>query len=134
MSTIDPAPTVLLSTHYGSCHSWQVLPDSGGDISAAGEHVLPLFNEHKDNLLPSEFTPCAARMHAIEKMHAFSLLEINTKRSSHTCVMSHLRDVIISWRAAKALQLLLPHYPLPPPVPAPSEPRIWTTIAYPNTG
>ena len=59
--TIDLAPTVTvhLHTHHGSYHT-QVLPDSGADISAAGEHVLPPLNEYRDNLLPSEFTPRAA--------------------------------------------------------------------------
>ena len=42
VATIDPAPTVIvhLHTHHGSYHT-QVLLDSGADISAAGEHVLP---------------------------------------------------------------------------------------------
>ena len=109
----------------------QVLPDSGADISAAGEHVLPLLNEYKDSLLPSEFTPCAAngqRMHAIGKMRVCFQLAGN-EYEEDVYIFTHLHGVIISWRAAKALQLLSPHYLLPPPVPAPSEPRIRTTIA-----
>jgi len=123
MSTIDPAPTIKvhLRTHHGSCHT-QVLPDSGADISAAGEHVLPLLNEYKDNLLPSEFTPRAANgqsIHAIGKMRVcFQLAGIEYEEDVY--IFTHLDGVIISWRAAKALQLLSSHYPLPPPVPAPS--------------
>ena len=51
--TIEPAPTITMQiiTPNGSCRT-QVLPDSGADISAAGEHILPHLNEHRDNLLP----------------------------------------------------------------------------------
>ena len=103
---------VLLHTHHGSCHS-QVLPDSGADISAAGEHVLPLLNEYKDNLLPSEFMPRSAngqRMHAIGKMRVYFQLAGN-EYEEDVYIFTRLHDVIISWRAAKALQLLSPHYP-----------------------
>ena len=129
MSTIDPAPTVKvhLRTHHGDCHV-QVLPDSGADISAAGEHILLQLNEYKDNLLPSEFTPRAANGHAIGKMRVCFQLAGN-EYEEDVYIFTHLSGVIISWRAAKALKLLSPHYPLPPPVPAPSEPRVRTTTA-----
>ena len=59
---------MLLHTFYGSCHT-EVLPDTGADVSAAGEHILSQLNEHKDNLLPSEFTPHVANyVHAVGKM------------------------------------------------------------------
>ena len=60
-STIDPTPSVKVHLHadHGSCHV-QVLPNSGAEILAAGEHILPQLNEYKDNLLPSEFTPRGA--------------------------------------------------------------------------
>ena len=129
VSTIDPAPTVKvhLRTHHGDFHA-QVLPDSGADISTAGEHILLLLNEY---LLPSEFTPRAAngqRMHAIGKMRVCFQLAGN-EYEGDVYIFTHLSGVIISWRAAKALKLLSPHYPLPPPVPAPSEPRVRTTTA-----
>jgi len=132
VSTIDPAPTVkvVLRTHHGSCHV-QVLLDSGADISATREYVFPLLNEYKDNFVQSEFMPHAAngqRMHAIGKIRVCFQLAGN-EYEEDVYIFTHLRGVIISWRAAKALQLLSSHYPLPPPVPAPSEPRIRTTIA-----
>jgi len=107
LKQVDPVPTVLLSTHHGSCHS-QVLPDSGADISAAGEHVLPPFNEHKDNLLPFEFTSRAAngqRMHAIEKMHACFQLAGNEYEE----VFTHLHNLLEGNQGFTA-----PITPLPP--------------------
>ena len=64
MSTIrqvtatDPAPTIsmYISSANGS-HYAQVLPDSGADISAAGQQLLQYLNEHMNNLLPSVITP-----------------------------------------------------------------------------
>jgi len=57
--------------HLCTHHDSQKLPDSGADASSAGEHILLRLNEHKNNLLPSEFTPSATngqKMHAIGKM------------------------------------------------------------------
>ena len=65
----DPAPTVMMRiiTPNGSCQT-QVLPDSGADISAAGEQILSQLNEHRDNLLPSEFAPHAANGQKMKSM------------------------------------------------------------------
>jgi len=106
-----------------------VLPDSGADISAAGEHILARLNEYKDNLLPSEFTPRAAngqRMYAIGKMRVYFQLA-GEEYEEDVYIFPHLSGVIISWRAAKALKILSTHYPLPPPQPAlvePSQPAL----------
>ena len=61
VATIDPAPTIMVevSTIHGSVRT-AILPDSGADISAAGENILPPLNEYKENLLPSEFRPRVA--------------------------------------------------------------------------
>jgi len=80
---------------------------------------LSQLNEHKDNLLSSDFIPRAVsgqRMHAVGKMRAYFQLAGDDTRKMSTS--SH--GVIISWRAAKALKILSPHYPLPPPKLAPS--------------
>ena len=132
VATIDPAPTVTvhLHTHHGSYRT-QVLPDSGADISAAGEHVLPRLNEYRDNLLPSEFTPRAAngqRMHAIGKLSVRFQLAGN-EHEEDVYIFPHLSGVIVSWRVAKALKILPPHYPLPPPKAAPVEPSVRSTTA-----
>ena len=72
IKAVDPAPTVMMRiiTPNGSCQT-QVLPDSGADISAVGEQILSHLNEHRNNLLPSEFAPHAAngqKMKSIGKM------------------------------------------------------------------
>ena len=132
MATIDPAPTVTvhLHTHHGSYRT-QVLPDSGADISAAGEHVLPRLNEYRDNLFPSEFTPRSAngqRMHAIGKLSVRFQL-VGNEHEEDVYIFPHLSGVIVSWRAAKALKILPPHYPLPPPKAAPVKPSVRSTTA-----
>ena len=119
---IEPAPTITMQiiTPNGSCRT-QVLPDSGADISAAGEHILPHLNEHRDNLLPSEFTPRAAngqRMNSIGKMCVqFQLAGNEHKEDMH--IFPNLNGVIMSWKAAKALEYYhnTIHYHLPPLTP-----------------
>ena len=64
-------------------------------------------------------------MHAIGKMCICFQLAGN-EYEEDVYIFTHLRGVIISWRAANSYH---PITPLPPPVPAPSEPRIRTTIA-----
>ena len=115
IKTIDPAPTVMMQivTPHGSCHA-QVLPDSGADISAAAEHILSRLNEHRNNLLPSEFTPHAAngqKMNSIGKMRVQFRLTGNEHKED-MYIFPNLSGVIISWKAAKALRIL-PHYHLP---------------------
>ena len=97
--TIEPAPTVTMQiiTPNVSCRT-QVLPDSGADISAAGEHILPHLNEHRDNLLPSEFTPRIAngqRMNSIGKMCVqFQLADNEHKEDIH--IFPNLNGVMMS--------------------------------------
>ena len=122
MSTIrqvtatDPAPTILIhiSSDNGSQHM-QVLPDSGADVSAAGQQLLQHLNEHINNLLPSEITPRAAngsKMYALGKL----MVTLSLKGKQHTEEMHIYPDVsgtIISWKAARALGILPEHYPNP---------------------
>ena len=72
IATSDPAPkfTINISSQNGST-SIAVLPDSGADISAAGEPILCHLNEHADHLIPSRVVPKAANgsaMHSIRKL------------------------------------------------------------------
>ena len=130
--TIEPAPTITMQiiTPDGSCRT-QVLPDSGADISAAGEHILPHLNEHRDDLLPSEFTPRAAngqRINSIGKMCVqFQLAGKEHKEDVH--IFPNLNRIIMSWKAAKALGILSQHYPLPPPTNDSLEPNIKVTTS-----
>ena len=131
VATIDPAPTIMVevSTIHGSFRT-AILPDSGADISAAGENILPPLNEYKENLLPSEFRPRVAngqRMCPIGKMCVhFQLAGKEHKEDMY--IFPTLDGVIMSWKAAKALHVLTPHYPLPSPSTVlPSSPSIKAT-------
>ena len=116
VTATDPAPTILihLSSDNGS-HHMQVLPDSGVDVSAAGQQLLQHLNEHVNNLLPSEITPWAAngsKMYALGKL----MVTLSLKGKQHTEEMHIYPDVpgtIISWKAARALGILPEHYPNP---------------------
>ena len=54
----EPAPsvTVCVSSPAGS-HYIDVLPDSGADISAAGQEMLQALGDHIDNILLSNISP-----------------------------------------------------------------------------
>ena len=127
VATIDPAPTIMVevSTIHGSVCT-AILPDSGADISAAGENILPPLNEYKENLLPSEFRPRVAngqRMCPIGKMCVhFQLAGKEHKEDMY--IFPTLDGVIMSWKAAKALNVMPPHYPLPSPSTAPPRPQV----------
>ena len=117
-------------TLHGSCQT-QVLPDSGADISAAGEHILSRLNEHRDNLLPSEFSPHAAngqQMKSIGKM-CVQFRIAGKEQNEEVYIFSNMRGVLISWKAARALSILPSHYPQPLLHQAPLEPRINATSA-----
>ena len=49
---------MLICTHKGS-YETQVLPDSGADISVAGQELLEHLDEHTDHLIPSQIVPRA---------------------------------------------------------------------------
>ena len=128
----DPAPTVMMRiiTPNGSCQT-QVLPDSGADISAAGEQILSQLNEHRDNLLPSEFAPHAAngqKMKSMGKMCVQFRL-VGKEHSEEMYIFPNMRGIIMSWKAAKALCILPSYYPQPPLACAPLTPSINATTA-----
>ena len=54
----EPAPTIVSQvTSSTESHHLDVLPDSGADISAAGQKVLEILGQHVDNILPSDINP-----------------------------------------------------------------------------
>ena len=133
MSTIrqvtaaEPAPTILIciSTNKRS-YQTQVLPDSGADISAAGQDLLEHLDEHTDYLVPSQIIPRAAngqKMHSLGKMLVkFQLGDKEYSDDMH--IYPSVSGVIISWKAAKVLGILPEHYPAPLP---PATPTIAAT-------
>ena len=92
------------------------MPDSGADISAAGEEILAHLNEHIDNLLPSTTVPKAAN---ITEMHPVGKLPIclklgNTESSDDLHIYLDVSGILISWKACKNLGILPDCYPHPP--------------------
>ena len=62
-NNIEPAPTI--NVHISSLNGdaeIPALPDSGADISVAGEVALSCLGEHEDNLLPSQIIPRAVQI------------------------------------------------------------------------
>ena len=56
----EAAPTIMVKvTSSTNTKLIQMLPDSGADISAAGQEVLYHLGHHVDNLLPSGISPRA---------------------------------------------------------------------------
>jgi len=54
----EPAPRVTVSIlSTTGTHQVEVLPDSGADISAAGQQVFSSMGHHIDNILTSNITP-----------------------------------------------------------------------------
>ena len=67
-------------------------------------------------------------MHAIRKMSVRFQLAGN-EHEEDVYIFPHLSGVVISWRAAKALKNLPPHYPLPLPKAAVVKPSVKSTTA-----
>ena len=93
----------------------EVLPDSGVDISAAGQGILRILGQHVDNLLLSSISPRAVNgscMTPIGKVPIRIQLE---GRSYDDDLHIHpgVTGALISWKAAKGLGILPAHYPQP---------------------
>ena len=59
-SKVEPAPTITVQmTSASRTMPVTVLPDSGADISAAGQALTGILGLHVDNLTPSEISPRA---------------------------------------------------------------------------
>ena len=90
------------------------LPDSGTDISAGVPQLLNLLNEHTLNLLPLKVTPKNANGHKqlLGKLPVtFQLRGRDHSEDMH--IYPGVSGVIMSWKTAKGLNILLEHYPDP---------------------
>ena len=87
MSTIrqvtaaEPAPTILIriSTNKRS-YQTQVLPDSGADISAAGQDLLEHLDEHTDYLVPSQIISRVANGQKVHSRQNASQIPVGRQR------------------------------------------------------
>ena len=92
-----------------------VLPDSGADISAAGQTIVGMLGHHLDNLAPSEISPQAvngACMKPVGKILVTISLQDRTCRNDMH-IFPGVSGALISWKAAKELGILPPQYPYP---------------------
>ena len=105
MSTIrqvtaaEPVPTILIGiTTNKRFYLAQVLPDSGADISAAGQDLLDHLDEHTDQLVPSQIIPWATngqKMYSVGKtLVKFQLEEKEYSDEIH--IYPNVSGVIIS--------------------------------------
>ena len=117
-SKAEPAPTITVQmTSASRTMPVTVLPDSGADISAAGQALTGILGLHVDNLTPSEISPRAvngACMKPLGKIpvtqSAYNVQGRNYKDDVH--IFAGVSGVLISWKAARELGIL-PGSPIP---------------------
>jgi len=92
-----------------------VLPDSGADISAAGEDTLATLGYHPLNLLPSTVVPKAVNGQSMQPIGYVPVkLKLDGKQyQDELHFFPGVRGAIISWKAARELGILPTHYPKP---------------------
>ena len=134
----EAAPTikVYMSSSSGT-RRVEVLPDSGVDISAAGQGILSMLGQYVDNLLPSKISPRAvngSHMTPIGKL----LVRIQLEGRSYNDdlhIYPGVTGALISWKAAKELGILPTYYPQPEQRQgtSTSQPRLQTTSSQTTT-
>ena len=122
-TAIESAPTIEIQMSSLNGHTTGlILPDSGAEISIAGHGLLRSLNEHPDNLLQSTISPRAVNgsiMHPIGKLPVKLMLG-NRGIIEEFHIYADVAATIISWKIAKHLNILPPHYPQPVPPDEPS--------------
>ena len=112
----EPAPTIIVKiTSSSGTRQVEVLPDSGADISAAGQETLKDLGQHIDNLLPSHIIARAVNgscMTPIGKLPVTIQLE-ERRYTDDLHIYPGVSGALISWKAAKGLGILPDHYPHP---------------------
>ena len=96
-----------------------VLPDSGADISAAGQTIVDMLRHHLDKLAPSEISPRAVNGTCMKPV---GKIPVTISLQGWTCrddmhIFPGVSGAFISWKAAKELGILPPHYPYPEGLP-----------------
>ena len=115
--SIVPAPTV--SMHISTCNgqaSFDILPDSGADISAAGPQFVQALGECMDNLAELSVTPKVVNGSILEPVGKIPNVAFSTNgRTVHDDVHIYVSvtGALISWATAKELNILPTCYPQP---------------------
>ena len=106
---------VLQVTSSTGTHHLDVLPDSGADISAAGQKVLEILGQHVDNILPSDINPRTVNGLSITPLGRLPVtITLGTKTYQDDLhIYPGVSGALISWKAAKGLGILPPRYPYP---------------------
>ena len=112
----EPAPTITVrvSSSTGS-HYINVLPDSGADISAAGQEMLHALGHHVDNILPSTISPRTVNGSSMVVLGKIPItIQLGTARyKDELHIYPGVSGALISWKAAKGLGILPSCYPYP---------------------
>ena len=114
--SFEPAPTVLV--HISSLNgnsTVPVLPDSGADVSVAGPAVLNSLNEHPDNLLSSNIIPRAVNGTTMTPLGKLPVtISLGTAvYTDELHIYPQVSGALLSWKAAKGLNILPANYPNP---------------------
>ena len=131
-SKTEPAPTITvrISSSTGVRYL-EVLPDSGADISAAGQDVLAILGQHISNILPSSISPRTVNglsMMPLGKVPVtIQLGKATYKDDLH--IYPGVSGALISWKAAKGLGILHPQYPYPGEWSGKEKPESQTQVA-----
>ena len=108
----EPAPTITVE--MATC-SVTVLPDSGANISAAGQAIVGILGHRLDNLTPSEISPRAVNGACMKPLGKIPVT-IHLQRKIYKDdihIFPGVSGALISWKAAKELGILPPWYPHP---------------------
>ena len=112
----EPAPTITVQVSSSTgTRNLNVLPDSGADISTAGQEVLEFLGQHVDNILPSRISP--RTVNGIT-MTPLGRVPITIKLGRQTCrnnlhIYPGVSGALISWKVAKNLGIWPESYPYP---------------------
>ena len=106
----ESAPTITVCVSSStSSHYIDVLPDSGADISAAGQEMLHALGHHIDNSLPSTISPRivnGSSMAALGKIPITTQLG-TTRYKDELHIYPGVSSALILWKAAKGLAIML---------------------------